>query len=224
MGRSDYTLPIVASRQTFAAALLVLMGISHAQAQVIRVAGTIRDDDGRPVRGAAITAENPDHTPPRLTTTSNDKGEFGFIGIRRGVWTMNVEAPGFERLQLRRPVGTGRQQSIEVRLARTATPVALPLDGLKASEIQQRIERAEALARAAISTVRSSRGATCSPECQRCSSVHLRLGALYERKPDPERARAAYRQLLVIEPGNATALAAIARLRQAILIQLRADS
>jgi tetratricopeptide (TPR) repeat protein len=205
-------LPIVASRQTFAAALLVLMGISHAQAQVIRVAGTIRDDDGRPVRGAAITAENPDHTPPRLTTTSNDKGEFGFIGIRRGVWTMNVEAPGFERLQLRRPVGTGRQQSIEVRLARTATPVALPLDGLKASEIQQRIERAEALAASGDLDGAIVAWHDVLARVPALSSVHLRLGALYERKPDPERARAAYRQLLVIEPGNATALAAIARL------------
>jgi tetratricopeptide (TPR) repeat protein len=205
-------LPIVASRQTFAAALLVLMGISHAQAQVIRVAGTIRDDDGRPVRGAAIMAENPDHTPPRLTTTSNDKGEFGFIGIRRGVWTMNVEAPGFERLQLRRPVGTGRQQSIEVRLARTATPVALPLDGLKASEIQQRIERAEALAASGDLDGAIVAWRDVLDRVPALSSVHLRLGALYERKPDPERARAAYRQLLVIEPGNATAPAAIARL------------
>ena len=205
-------MPIVASRQTFAAALLVLMGISHAQAQVIRVAGTIRDDDGRPVRGAAITAENPDHTPPRLTTTSNDKGEFGFIGIRRGVWTMNVEAPGFERLQLRRPVGTGRQQPIEVRLARTATPVALALDGLKASEIQQRIERAEALAASGDLDGAIVAWRDVLARVPALSSVHLRLGALYERKPDPERARAAYRQLLVIEPGNATAIAAIARL------------
>ena len=55
-----------------------------AEAQVIRVAGTIKDDAGRPVRGASIVAENPDHSPPRLTTTSNDKGEFGFIGVRRG--------------------------------------------------------------------------------------------------------------------------------------------
>jgi Flp pilus assembly protein TadD len=44
------------------------------------------------------------------------------------------------------------------------------------------------------------------------TSVHLQLGALYERKPDNERALAAYRQLLALEPGNARALAAIERL------------
>ncbi len=41
------------------------------------------------------------------------------------------------------------------------------------------------------------------------TSIHLQLGALYERKPDTERALAAYRQLLVLEPGNARALAAV---------------
>jgi hypothetical protein len=205
-------LPIVATRKAFAAALLVLAAVAHAQAQVIRVAGTIRDDNGRPVRGAAITAENPDHTPPRLMTTSNDKGEFGFIGIRRGVWTMSVEAPGFESLQFRRPIGTGRQQSIDLRLVRTATPVSLPLDGLKASEIQQRIDRAESLASNGDLDGAIAAWRDVLAKVPALSSVHLRLGALYERKPDPERARAAYRQLLVLEPGNATAIAAIARL------------
>ena len=131
------------------------------------MAGTIKDDGGRPVRGAAITAENPDHTPPRMTATSNDKGQFGFIGVRRGMWTISVDAPGFEKIQFRRQVAAGRQESIDVRLARTAAPVALPLDGIKAGEIQQRIDRAESWRRAAISTARSPRGARCSRRSRR---------------------------------------------------------
>ena len=35
---------------------------------------------------------------------------------------------------------------MDVRLARTAVPVTLPLDGIRASDIQQRIDRAESLA------------------------------------------------------------------------------
>jgi tetratricopeptide (TPR) repeat protein len=196
-----------------AAALLVLVVLGGtAQAQVIRVAGTIKDDAGRPVRGAAITAENPDHTPPRLTTTSNDKGQFGFIGIRRGLWTMKVEAPGFEGLQFRRPVAAGRQDPIEVRLARSPTAVALPLDGIKASEVQQRIDRAESLASSGDLDGAIVAWREVLARVPALTSVHLRLGALYERKPDRERALAAYRQLLELEPRNATALAAIARL------------
>ena len=64
------------------AAALVVAAAAAAEAQVIRVAGTIKDDAGAPVRGASIVAENPDNSPPRLTTTSNEKGAFGFIGTR----------------------------------------------------------------------------------------------------------------------------------------------
>jgi tetratricopeptide (TPR) repeat protein len=195
-----------------AVALLGVVGITHAQAQVIRVAGTIKDDAGRPVRGAAITAENPDQTPPRMTATSNDKGQFGFIGVRRGLWTIRVEAPGFESTQLRRQVAAGRQESIEVRLARTATPAVLRLDGIKASEIQQRIDRAESLASSGDLDGAIVAWRDVLARVPALTSVHLRLGALYERKPDPARALAAYRQLLELEPGNAKARAAIERL------------
>ena len=192
--------------------VLGLAGVSHAQAQVIRVAGTVRDDAGGPVRGATIVAENPDQTPPRLTTTSNDKGQFGFIGVRRGLWTVSVDAPGFERLQFRRQVATGRQEPIDVRLTRTAAPVRLPLDGVKAGDIQQRIDRAESLSSKGDIDGAIAAWRDVLTRVPALTSVHLQLGALYERKPDTERALAAYRQLLALEPGNARALAAVERL------------
>lgn len=192
--------------------LLGLVGVPHAQAQVIRVAGTIRDDAGGAVRGATIVAENPDQTPPRLTTTSNDKGQFGFIGVRRGLWTMTVDAPGFEKVQFRRQVATGRQEPIDVRLARTAAPAALPLDGMQAGDIQQWIDRAESFASKGDIDAAILAWRDVLARVPALTSVHLQLGALYERKPDTERALAAYRQLLAIEPGNARALAAIERL------------
>ena len=49
------------------------------------------------------------------------------------------------------------------------------------------------------------------------TSVHLQIGALYERQQDLERARATYRHLLELEPGNAKALAAISQTREEIL-------
>ena len=133
-------------RVMLAAVVFVVAAAAAAEAQVIRVAGTIKDDAGAPVRGASIVAENPDHSPPRLTTTSNDKGAFGFIGVRRGLWTLTVDAPGFEKVQFRQQVAAGRQPPIEVRLGRTLTPATLPLDGIKATDVQQRIARAESLA------------------------------------------------------------------------------
>ena len=197
--------------------VIVLLGLavaSHAEAQVIRVAGTIRDDAGQPVRGASITAENPDNTPPRLSTTSNDKGQFGFIGVRRGAWTISVDAPGFEKMQFRRQVSAGRQEPIDVRLARVATPVALPLDGLKADDIQQRIDRAASLAAQGDLDGAILAWRDVLSRVPALTSAHLQIGALYERQLDAERALATYRHLLQIEPGNAKALAAISRLEK----------
>jgi hypothetical protein len=200
--------------RVLALALLVCtVGAAHSQAQVLRVAGTIKDDGGRPVRGAVITAENPDVAPPRMTTTSNDKGHFGFIGIRRGLWTVTIEAPGFEIVRFEHLVAPGaRFEPLDLRLVRKPTPVALPLDGTKASEIQERIDRAESMASSGDVDGAIAAWQDLLAKAPALTSIHLRIGALYERKPDLERALAAYRQLLAIEPGNEKAGAAIDRL------------
>jgi hypothetical protein len=199
-------------RGWLAAALVLTTGAAAANAQVIRVAGTIKDDVGRPVRGAAITAENPDQAPSRLTATSNAKGEFGFIGIRRGMWTLTVDAPGFERIQFRHSVTTGRQPPIDVRLAHTPAPVTLPLDGIRATDIQQRIARAESLAAGGDVDAAIAAWTDVLAKVPALTSVYMQVGALYERKPDPARALASYRKLLELEPGNARAQAAVERL------------
>jgi tetratricopeptide (TPR) repeat protein len=195
-----------------AAAVLCLLGVAPVQAQVIRVAGTVKDDAGRPIRGAAITAENPDQTPPRLTTTSNDKGQFGFIGVRRGAWTISVAASGFEPLRFVRQVSSGRQDTMDVRLARTSAPVDLALDGIKASDIQQRIDRADSLASSGDIDGAILAWRDVLARVPALTSVFMQIGALYERKPDRDRALETYRQLLAIEPGHVAASAAIERL------------
>ena len=201
-------------RAFLAAALFLAASVAAANAQVIRVSGTIKDGGGRPVRGATVTADNPDQTPSRLTATSNAKGEFGFMGVRRGLWTLTVEAPGFERLQFKHTVAAGRQQPLDVHVTPTLVPVALPLDAVKAADIQQRIARAESL-----SSSGDIDGAIVAwndvlAKIPALTSVYMQVGELYERKPDPTRALAAYRKLLELEPGNARALAAIERLEK----------
>jgi tetratricopeptide (TPR) repeat protein len=198
--------------RTLAAAVLSIACVAGAEAQVIRVAGTVKDDDGRPVRGAIVTAENPDQAPPRLTTTSNEKGEFGFIGIRRGAWTFSAEAPGHESFRLRRPISPGRQEPIQITLPRIAAPAAQPLDGTNAPEILQRIERAQSMAEVGNVDGAIAAWREILAKVPGLTSAYLQIGALYERKPDPDRAIAAYKQLLEMEPANAKAIAAIEKL------------
>jgi tetratricopeptide (TPR) repeat protein len=194
--------------------LAVCLASTRADAQVIRVPGTVKDANGHPVRGALITAENPDQSPARMTATSNDKGQFGFLGIRRGLWTFTVEAPGFETVRLRRPVApNARQESIEVRLTKSSVPVALPLDGIKGDDLQQRIDKAESLAERGDVDGAIAAWRDLLTRVPALTSIYLRIGALYERKPDLDRAVEAYQQLLQLEPGNEKARAAIDRLR-----------
>src|SRR5204862_26119 len=59
-----------------------------------RVTGTVKNADGRPVKGAIVTAENPDASASNLRTTTNAKGKYAFLGLRGGAWTFTAEAPG----------------------------------------------------------------------------------------------------------------------------------
>ena len=77
-----------AMRSHFLAALLLIAAAGNAAAQAGRVAGVVKDDHGDPVKGATIIAENPDASPSSFTATTDDKGRFGIIGLRSGVWSM----------------------------------------------------------------------------------------------------------------------------------------
>lgn len=192
---------------------LLLSGSAASAQQVIRAAGTVRDEGGTPIRGAIITAVNPDQAPAQMTATSNDKGQFGIIGIRRGTWTFSVEAPGYEAVRFRHQVVAGpRQTPIDVRLTKLATPAAQPLHEVKGSDVQQGIDRAEALAASGDVDAAIAEWRRVLARIPSLTSVHLRIGELLERKPDVEGAIAAYKTLLGIEPDNAQARAAIERL------------
>jgi tetratricopeptide (TPR) repeat protein len=127
---------------------------------------------------------------------------------------LTVDAPGFEKVQFRQQVAAGRQAPIDVRLDRSVTPVTLPLDGIKATDVQQLIARAESLASSGDFDGAILAWRELGAKIPALTSVYLQIGALYERKPDPERALATYRQLLDLEPGNTKALAAVERLRK----------
>jgi Flp pilus assembly protein TadD len=76
---------------------LVVGAVATAAAQAGGVRGTVIDVDGRPVKGAVITATHPNGRSRPVTSTSDDKGRFGMIGLEGGAWMFLAEAPGFAR-------------------------------------------------------------------------------------------------------------------------------
>src|SRR6516162_3674134 len=74
---------------------VLCLSIAHpAVAQVGRVNGLVKSEDGQALKGVTITAENSD-IGQSLTATSDDKGRFVIIGLRSGVWSFTAQAPGF---------------------------------------------------------------------------------------------------------------------------------
>ena len=205
-------------RRTLAAggmlALTIVLSATSARAQVGRVAGTVSDEEGRPVRGATITAFNREAAPSTFTSSSDAKGRFSLLGMRRGAWIFTVQAPGFETATARLDIVTTRPNPpLNVQMIRAATPAPPgPLSGIDAREIQRRIDTAESLATSgrhddALAAYRELLG-----RVPALTSIYLRIGELHERLNDNGAALVAYKRLAEIEPGNARAKAALERL------------
>jgi tetratricopeptide (TPR) repeat protein len=193
---------------------LIVFCARDAHGQIGRVAGTVTDDDGRPLKGATITAENREQSPSTFTSTSDGKGRFSMLGLRRGSWVFTVQAPGFEKASARFDVQTTRPNPpFNVQLVKGIPPAAAgPLAGINAKEIQRRIDNAAALATSgnlsgAIAAYREL--LTFVPVL---TSAYLEIGALHERMNDKAGAVEAYKRLAELEPDNAAAKAALARI------------
>jgi hypothetical protein len=198
-----------------AIAIALLLSLPHlAGAQVVRIVGSVKDDAGRPIKGATIVAGNSDHSPSTLTASSDDKGRFGIIGMRRGIWTFTIQAPGFETVQLSREIAAMRPNApVDVKMQKgAAPPPPPPLAGVRGSDVLLQIEQAESRAAAGDLDAAVAAYEELLTRIPALTTVHLRVGELYERKPDVERALAAYRRLATLEPDNAAARAAITRL------------
>ena len=58
---------LLPTRGVFAALMVAAFAISAA-AQTGRVGGTVKDEAGQPIKGATITAENPNASPSSFTS------------------------------------------------------------------------------------------------------------------------------------------------------------
>jgi len=194
------------------AVALALLLASSASAQG-RVTGTVKDAGGRPVKGAIVSAENHDATAKNLTTTSNAKGKYAFLGLRGGTWMFTAEAPGFGVSQRQMDVrNLGANAPVDFQLQPVSGAWSGPTSGIDSAAIQQRLEAAGDLERAgklddAIGAYREILA-----RLPALTRVHLQLGVLFERKHDTPNAIAEYQAALEADPADAKARAALARL------------
>jgi Flp pilus assembly protein TadD len=186
------------------AALLVAALAEVAFAQTGRVGGTVKDDTGQPIKGATITAENPNASPSSFTATTDDKGRFSIIGLRTGRWTFTAQAPGFA------PESGGMQVStigapnppLTFTLKKGGSAPASALGGLAAKDLQADLAAADQLYNTqkwdeAITAYRAIMAKTPA-----LSVINLQIAAAYRNKKEYDNAIAAYNELLKVDPNN----------------------
>lgn len=110
------------------AAIAVLVLAGPAFAQMAKATGTVKDTNGKPLKGATVRAVNHEASPPEITSTTDDKGRWAMIGLRSGPWTFIVEAPGFNPVRTDSSVRVAGSPPMNFVLARDPGPIPGTLD------------------------------------------------------------------------------------------------
>ncbi len=182
-----------------------------AQGELNRVSGVVKDDTGVPVKGAIVTAHNPASAPTTYTTTTDEKGRFAILGLRRGVWTITAKAPGYEPDEISGPIQRGRPiPPIEFMLRRLPQPGPRgALAGVDVSKVQADLKTAESAAAAGKVDEALALYLKTLAEVPALTEINAEIGELYSRRREPERALAAYQTLLTARPGDERAKASV---------------
>ena len=104
--------------------LLVLRGLRAVGASH----GTVKDTNGRPIKGAIVRAVNRDASPSQITSTTDDKGRWAMIGLKTGTWQFTVEAPGFTPSRQTHRFASPATPPMGFALARDPGPIPGALD------------------------------------------------------------------------------------------------
>ena len=159
------------------AAALTALFATNAAAQVGRVNGLVKDDAGNPIKGATVTAENPNIGPTTYTATTDDKGRFTIIGLRAGQWRFSAYAPGHSGDVGELSVRFGSPNpALAFTLRKNGPLPTAPLGNVTARDLQGAARRGRrALQAAASGTRRSPRTRASSARRRRSASSTCRL-------------------------------------------------
>lgn len=199
------------SRRGALVAMLLASTAGSAAAQAGRLNGLVRDDRGQPIKGATVIAENHDVTPSSFTGTTDEKGRFGMIGLRSGLWILKAQAPGFagQRAEMTVRQSLASNAPVTFALKRIiASPSAL--GSVAAKDIQTALGGADELFNArqwdeAIVAYRAI-----LEDAPALNTINLQIAAAYRNKGEPNKAIGVYNDLLKVDPNNGKAKIGVA--------------
>jgi tetratricopeptide (TPR) repeat protein len=190
-------------KRVLLAAVAVLAFASMSWAQAGRIGGTVLDDTGKPIKGATVTATNPDASPSSLTATTDDKGRFSLLGLRSGDWAITAQAPGFASSQGKLKVETiSVNPPVTFRLAKGGGGAAGGIAGVNSKELQAELEAAEGLYNSGQYDQAITAYQAILTKAPQLTIINLQIGNAYRMKKDYDKALASYQEVLKGEPSN----------------------
>jgi Flp pilus assembly protein TadD len=194
------------------AALLCRTIAGSAAAQTGRVGGTVKDETGQPIKGATITAVNPEASPSSFTATTDDKGRFSIIGLKKGNWTFTAQAPGFGPESGKMAVSTlgtpNPPLTFNLKKGGGAGP-ASALGGAAAKDLQADLAAAEVDYNGAKYDDAIAKYRAIMAKAPALTVINLQIAAAYRNKKEYDNAIAAYNELLKADPANDKAIIGI---------------
>jgi tetratricopeptide (TPR) repeat protein len=179
-------------RRTLLLAVLTLVVAVAASGQTAgRITGTIKDPDGKPIKGATVRATN-EAVNARITSTTDDKGRFAMIGVRSGRWIVVAEAPNFLPLQGTSDVSSSVMPVLALTLQRDPGP----MPGALSKTIADELAAAEALRAAGRYDDAIAAYQAIQSKNTRLTTVGLVVATLYREKAGQEKDAAARQALL----------------------------
>jgi tetratricopeptide (TPR) repeat protein len=188
----------------FALVAALIVSALPAAAQTGRVGGTIKDDKGQPIKGATVTAENPQSSPSSFTTTTDDKGRFSIIGLRSGTWKITASAPGFTPSGGNVPIRTigAPNPPVDIVLAPGAGAATGALAGVDTKELQGELQKAEELLNAQQYDAAIAAYNAILTKTPALTMINMQIGRAYRLKKDYDSALGVYKKMLEAEPNN----------------------
>jgi len=190
--------------------VVFLASPAAAQQPVGRLAGTVKDIAGQPIKGATIRAVNPGAIPNEFTSTSDQKGQWAILGMRSGAWEVSAGAPGFESSTILVRVA-GLQSAPAIQFVLVGAAVRGALDGVDTKLLQADLDAAEALmARQDWDGAIAAYKAILA-KVPPLDTVNLAIGRALRMKKDYAGAAAAYGEILKRDATNQKALLELGR-------------
>ena len=204
-------------RFVLACALVVCLSAGLADLavaqQTARLAGSVKDMAGRPIKGAAIRAHNPVASPNEFNVTSDQRGNWSMLGLATGGWEVTAAAPGFERSTVAVRVSVLRANP-GVHFVLVGAAVRGPLEGIDSTALQGDLSRAEELMAAGSYDQALTIYRALLAKLPTLTTLNLGVGRALRMKKDYAGAVEAYGNMLRADPVSQKALLELGRTHQ----------